>query len=68
MLELKGRIDTDRKLYLEKDKFKLAAAMAYELIRLEGNNKWPSLPPWVPLVCVAPVCPHGITCSRPRKV
>ena len=69
MLELTGRINKDRKLDLEKDKFKEAANHAYGLIKdRERIPNRPSLPPWVSLVCVAPVCPHGITCSRPRKV
>ena len=39
-----------------------------KLLLANVNNKGPFLPPWVPVVCVAPVCPQGITCSRPRKV
>ena len=69
MLQIKAKIDTDKEmLKLEKDKFKQAAAFANQLLAGNVNNKGPSLPPWVPLVCVAPVCPQGKTCSRLRKV
>ena len=69
MLQIKGRIDPGN-VDAAKEIFRNAAAKMNELLELEANvtNEGPFLPPWVPVVCVAPVCPHGITCSRPRKV
>ena len=68
MLQIKGKIDKDLALHVQKDHFKAAAAYANQLLVGNVNNNGPSLPPWVPLVCVAPVCPQGKTCSRLRKV
>ena len=69
MLQVKGHISPDKEMLdEEKDRFKQAATLATQLLVGSVNNKGPSLPPWVPLVCVAPVCPQGITCRRPRKV
>ena len=53
----------------------MALLQTKELLRANMNNETgneqkarPPLPPSVPFVCVAPVTPQGITCSRPRTV
>ena len=69
MLQVKGHISPAKEMLdEEKDRFKQAATLATQILLSKVTNKGPSLPPWVPLICVAPVCPHGITCGRPRKV
>ena len=59
----------------EDEMFVQAQKMTLEFLCANMNNETeneqkarPPLPPWVPFVCVPPVTPQGITCSRPRTV
>ena len=54
--------------WLADEKFVLGAEMATRYLDDNTRDNGPSLTPWVPFVCVAPVTPQGITCSRPRRV